>query len=116
MRYMLMSNIDPRLAGALTPVEFDAVMERFVAFTRALAESGVLRAAEQLQPTDTATTIRVRDGELLLTDGPFAEVSEYLGGFWIIEAPDLDSALKYGQDCPASTLGSVEVRSLVELG
>ncbi|MEO3859852.1 YciI family protein [Acrocarpospora sp. B8E8] len=116
MRYMLMSNIDPRLMGALSPEEFQATMDRFVAFTRALAESGVLRAAEQLQPADTATTVRLRDGDLLLTDGPYAEVSEYFGGFWIIEAPDLDTALKHSQDCPAATLGSVEVRSLVELG
>lgn len=76
----------------------------------------MLRAAEQLQPADTATTVRVRDGELLLNDGPYADVVETFGGFWIVEAPDLDTVLKYAQDCPAAALGSVEVRPLVELG
>jgi len=90
-------------------------MGRFVAFTQALAESGVLRGAEHLQPADTATTVRVRDGELLLTDGPHADVVESFGGFWIVEAPDLDTVLKYAADCPATDLGSVEVRLLVEL-
>jgi len=116
MRYILMSNIDRSALGALPPADLQATMGRFVAFTQALAESGVLRGAEQLQPADTATTVRVRDGALLLTDGPYADVVESFGGFWIVEAPDLDTVLKYAEDCPATTLGSVEVRSLVELG
>ncbi len=60
--------------------------------------------------------MRVRDGEVLLTDGPFAELPEHFGGFWIEEAPDLDTALKYAQDCPAASLGSVEVRAVRERG
>ena len=116
MRYMLMSNIDGAMLGGLTPAEHQATFERFVEFTRALAESGILRAAEQLQPADTATTVRVRDDQLLLTDGPYADVAEYFGGYWIIEAADLDTALKHAQDCPAVGLGSVEVRALTELG
>lgn len=116
MRYILMSNIDHSALGALPPADVQATMDQFVAFTRALAESGVLRAAEQLQPADTATTVRVRGDELLLTDGPYADVVEAFGGFWIVEAPDLDTVLKYAEDCPAAGLGSVEVRPLVELG
>ena len=116
MRYLLMSNIDPTIVGAMTPEARQATMHRFVAFTQALAESGVLRGAEQLHSPDTATTVRVRDEQLLLTDGPYADVTEFFGGYWILEAQDLDTALKYAQDCPASVLGSVEVRALVELG
>ncbi len=116
MRYLLMSNIDPAIVGAMAPPAREATMHRFVTFTQALAESGVLRGAEQLHSADTATTVRVRDEQLLLTDGPYADVTEFFGGYWIVETTDLDTALKYAQDCPASVLGSVEVRGLVELG
>lgn len=116
MRYILMSNVDDKALGALPPDQLAAVTDRFIAFTRALAESGVLRGAEQLQPADTATTLRVRDGEPVLTDGPFADVTESFGGFWIVEAPDLDTALGHARACPATGFGSVEVRALVEFG
>jgi hypothetical protein len=111
-----MSNIDPTIVGTMAAEARDATMQRFVTFSQALAESGVLRGAEQLHGPDTATTVRVRDEQLLLTDGPYADVAEFFGGYWIIETPDLDTALKYAQECPASVLGSVEVRALVELG
>ncbi|MGX2995221.1 YciI family protein [Streptomyces sp. JNUCC 64] len=116
MRYILMSHVDDSALTELAPEEFQAAMERFVGFTTALAESGVLRGAEQLQPADTATTVRNRQGDVLLTDGPYAELAESFGGFWIVEAADLDTALKYAADCPAADFGSVEVRSLAELG
>ena len=116
MRYLLTSNIDGSLMGALADEEMEALMGRFVAFTTALAASGVLRGAEQLMPADTATTVRSRQGEVLLTDGPYADVSEAFGGFWVIESPDLDAALRHAQECPAAEVGSVEVRGLVELG
>ncbi|MGV9311240.1 YciI family protein [Streptomyces sp. NPDC003691] len=116
MRYILMSHVDDSALVGMAPEEFGAVMERFVSFTQALAESGVLRGAEQLQPADTATTVRNRQGDVLLTDGPYAELTESFGGFWIVEAADLDTALKYAADCPAADFGSVEVRPLAELG
>ncbi|MEV7010931.1 YciI family protein [Streptosporangium sp. NPDC051022] len=112
---MLMSNIDTSALAAMSPHVRQATMERFVSFTRALAESGVLRGAEQLQPADTATTVRVRDEQTLLTDGPYADLTESFGGFWIVQAPDLDTVLAYAADCPAAAYGSVEVRPLVEL-
>ena len=116
MRYLLTSNIDQSRVGALAPAEAEAIFGRFISFTQALAESGVLRGAEMLQPADTATTVRVREGEVLLTDGPYADVTEVFGGFWIVEAPDLDTALRHAQECPASEVGSVEVRGIHELG
>lgn len=116
MRYLLTSNIDASLVGALAPDEMQALMGSFVTFTTALAESGVLRGAEQLMPADTATTVRTRNGDLLLTDGPYADVAEVFGGYWIVEAPDLDTALRHAEQCPAAGVGSVEVRGLVELG
>ncbi|WP_433784384.1 YciI family protein [Actinomycetospora sp. CA-101289] len=116
MRYILMSNVDGQALGALPPDQHADLFGRFVAFTQALAESGVLRGAEQLEPADTATTLRVRDGEAVLTDGPFADVAESFGGFWVVEAPDLDTALGHARACPGTEVGSVEVRALTELG
>ncbi|MER7129862.1 YciI family protein [Streptosporangium saharense] len=115
MRYMLMSHIDTSGLAALSPDAREAAMERFVSFTRALADSGVLCGAEQLQPAETATTVRVRDEGALLTDGPYADLPESFGGFWIVRAPDLDTVLAYAADCPAAAYGSVEIRPLVEL-
>lgn len=116
MRYILMSNVDWKLVDGLAPEEGQSLMADFVAFTKALAESGVMRGTEHLHPADTATTVRVRDGQTVLTDGPFADVTEVFGGFWIVEAPDLDTVLGHAAACPASRVGSVEVRSLVDLG
>ncbi|MEV7287073.1 YciI family protein [Streptomyces sp. NPDC093252] len=116
MRYILMSHVDDSTLAGMAPEAVRATMERFVSFTRALADSGVLRGAEQLQPADTATTVRNRQGEVLLTDGPHAELTESFGGFWIVETPDLDGVLKYAADCPAADFGSVEVHPLTELG
>lgn len=116
MRYMLLSNIDGPAMATLSTDQNAELMDRFIAFTRALAESGVLRGAEALQPADTATTLRVRDGEQVLTDGPFADVAESFGGYWIVEVPDLDTALKHAAECPAAEVGSVEVRAIAELG
>ncbi|MEO6714713.1 MAG: YciI family protein [Mycobacteriales bacterium] len=116
MRYLLTSNIDGKLMGALSPDQQKSLNDTFISFTQALAQSGVLRGAEHLHPAETATTVRNREGEMLLTDGPYADVAEVFGGFWIVEAPDLDSALRHAHECPAADVGSVEVRALHELG
>ena len=71
-------------------------------------------AGEALQPVTTATTVRIRDGQAMTTDGPFAETKEALGGFYIIEAADLDEALELAAGCPAATYGSIEVRPIWE--
>jgi hypothetical protein len=116
VRYLLTSNIDQSLVASLPADDRAAVMQRFLSFTAALHDSGVLRSAEQLLPADTATTVRNRGDDTLLTDGPYADVVEVFGGFWIVEAPDLETALKHARECPAADVGSVEVRGLVELG
>jgi hypothetical protein len=115
VRYLLMAQTDRDAVAGLGPDEHAALMQRYVDFTTALAQSGVLRGAEQLQPADTATTVRVRGGTSTLTDGPFADVVESFGGFWIVDAPDLDTALAHASSCPAALVGSVEVRALVDL-
>jgi hypothetical protein len=92
-------------AGAL-----DEMNKDYVEFTQSIVKSGNMRAGDALQPTTTATTVRVRDGKVLSTDGPFAETKEQLGGYYLIEAKDLDEASKIAARVPSAKLGSVEVR------
>ena len=82
-----------------------------VSYIRAAKDAGVLVAAEQLTHTDTATSVRVRDGDRLLTDGPFMETKEHLLGFILIDVPDLDTALDWAARMPAAAIGTVEVRA-----
>ena len=99
---------------AADPAQIGAVMEEYNAYTDMLRERGALVAGEALQPTATATTVRVRDGQTMTTDGPFAETKEALGGFYLIEAKDLDEALALGGACPGAKWGSIEVRPIVD--
>jgi hypothetical protein len=90
------------------------VMEAYNDYSQMLRDRGAFVAGEALQPVTTATTIRVRDGQTLTTDGPFAETKEALGGFYLIEAKDLDEALALGGACPGAKTGSIEVRPIVD--
>ena len=93
--------------------ELAAEMPRWFAFTSSLQESGAMVAGDALEPADTATTVRVRDGETVISDGPFAETKESLGGYYLIDVPDLDAALQWAAQIPNVGYGSVEVRPVV---
>ena len=93
----------------------DAVMEGYGRFSQMVADKGVMRAGDRLQPTATATTVRVRDGETSFTDGPFAETREQLGGYYILDCKDLDEALGYAAQIPSAAFGSIEVRPIWEM-
>jgi hypothetical protein len=113
MKYLLQiyPNYDPEEFARLAEDERDAIVDEFLAVARA---PGVVGGA-QLQPVDTATTVRVADGETLLTDGPFMDAKEHVGGFLLVEADDLDGALDLAARIPAARMGgAVEVRPLVE--
>jgi hypothetical protein len=97
-----------------SPEEMAAEMPRWNEYTESLQNAGILRAGDALHGADSATTVRVRDGETLFTDGPFAETKETLGGYYLIECPDLDTALKYAARMPNINYGSVEVRPVVD--
>ncbi len=97
-----------------SPAEMAAEMPAWNAFTESLQEAGVMRGGDALHPGETATTVRVRDGETQFTDGPFAETKQILGGYYLIEVPDLDTALKHAARVPNVTYGSVEVRPVVD--
>lgn len=92
----------------LPEAEKNAVYGQYMAFGQKYGAK--IRGGEELKPTTTATTIRVRDGKTLTTDGPFAETKEQLGGFYLIEADNLDEAIAIGSEIPSATVGSIEIR------
>ena len=89
-----------------------AEMEAYNAFGKLVTDRGAMRGGEALQPTSTATTVRVEDGKTVTTDGPFAETKESLGGFYLVEAADLDEAIEYAAMIPGAKHGSIEVRPI----
>ena len=111
MKYALLIYAGPR-AGEQAGPPPPSVISDWVAYTRAARESGGLLAAERLTGTDSATCVRVRGGDQLLTDGPFAETKEYLLGFYLLDVPDLDTALDWAARMPAAAYGTVEVRAV----
>jgi hypothetical protein len=111
--YTLLIYGDPSAAPDYEAPEGQEEFQRWMAYTQEMTESGVRKAGEALHPAQTATTVRVRDGETLHTDGPFAETKEVLGGFYLIDVPDLDAALDWAAKMPNIHYGSVEVRPVV---
>ncbi len=97
-----------------TPEAIAAEMDAYNAFGRHITERGAMKAGEALHPSTTATTVRVRDGQTISTDGPFAETKEVLGGYYVVEAADLDAAIGYAALIPGAKSGSVEVRPIVD--
>jgi hypothetical protein len=93
--------------------ELQAEMPRWFSYTQELQESGAMVAGDALQPVESATTVRVRDGETVISDGPFAETKEALGGYYLVDVPDLDAALAWAAKIPNVGYGSVEVRPVV---
>ena len=115
MQYLLMIYDEEKVWEKLPEAERNGLYAEYGAFTTALQESGALVGANQLQPTGTATTVRVRDGETLVTDGPFAETKEQLGGYYVLECENIDEALQYAAKIPAAEQGSIEVRPVWEM-
>jgi hypothetical protein len=115
MKYVCLVYLVEQDMNALSKREADACTEESLAYDAALRRSGHLLAAQALQPVETATTIRVRNGKLSTTDGPFAETKEHLGGFILIEARDLNDAIQVAAKIPMGRRGSIEVRPIKEL-
>lgn len=114
MHYMLLIYADPAVTPQPASEEAGrAMMTEWFDYTQSLMEAGVHVAGDALHGADMSSTVRVRDGETLITDGPFAETKEWLGGYYVIDVPDLDAALAWAAKMPNITYGSVEVRPLV---
>ena len=115
MRYLLLiytPEVDP---ADVPPEVTQTVRDGYNALTRDMRERGTLQAGEALQPTASATTVRVREGRSLVTDGPFAETKEALGGFYMVDVKDLDEALDIAARIPGAQFGGVEVRPILDL-
>ena len=116
MRYMALIYGSETEAQEMGSPDRNEMYAAYGAFTEMVVASGALLAGEPLHPTSTATTVRVRDGEVLATDGPFAETKEQLGGFYMLECKDLDEAIALAAQIPGARMGSVEVRPVMEMG
>ncbi len=113
MQYMLILTAAPEAWADNDPVMDDGVIDDWTLYTRALHDAGVLVAGHGLQGTDVTTTVRVRAGQRLLTDGPFTDTKEHLIGYYVIDTDHLDSALSWASKAPNARVGSVEVRPVM---
>ena len=114
MKYLCLIYDEERKLAGMPKDESDAFMGEYFAFTNGIQESGHYVAGEALQPVESATTLRMRNGRLSTTDGPFAETKEQLGGFYLIEARDLNDAIQVAARIPSVRTGSIEVRPVVD--
>lgn len=114
VKYICLIYDDEKAYESLPQEQVDAVMGEYFDLSDALAGSGQLIAAEALQPVSSATVVRVRNGRLSTTDGPYAETKEQLGGFYLVEAKDLDEAIRIAGRIPSARFGSIEVRPIFE--
>jgi hypothetical protein len=112
MEYALLIYGDEKRAATASPEELEAGMELWWKYEAWLAEKGIKVAGEALHDTGQATTVRIKDGEKLTTDGPFAETKEQLGGFYVLDVANLDEALEAAAQCPGAFTGSIEVRPI----
>jgi hypothetical protein len=113
VRYMLQIYSPEGHWDSLSEAERAALYEEYFALDRALGERGALVGSHELEPVTTATSVRVRDGETLIADGPFAETKEQLGGYYVIEAETLDEAIEWAARIPSARHGTIEVRPVV---
>ncbi len=114
MKYVLTIYADEKGFDSAPPEQIKQVIAAYDAFTKEVQDKGIFLGGEGLQPTSTATTVRVRNGETLTTDGPFAETKEQLNGFYLLDCNDLDEAIEWAAKIPGAARGSVEVRPVVD--
>ena len=114
MQYLLLIYDEETKLNAMSEAESGAFLQEYGQFSREINQSGHFKAGEALTPVATATTVRVREGKTLTTDGPFAETREQLGGFYLIEAKDLDEAIAIAAKIPSAKIGSIEVRPIMK--
>jgi hypothetical protein len=113
MQYLCLIYESESLWDSRSEAEQGKIFQEYMTFTNAVKESGHLVAGDALQPTNTATTVRVRNNETLVTDGPFAETKEQLGGYYLLECASLEDAIEKAAQIPAARDGSVEVRPIM---
>jgi hypothetical protein len=112
MKYLLMTYVNEAAWPKMTKAEQEQGAAAYMAYSEALAKSGVLAGSNRLQPTSAATTVRISNGKPQVLDGPYADSKEQLGGYFMIDVPDLDVAISWAARCPAAGHGVVEVRPI----
>jgi hypothetical protein len=112
MQYMLLIYGDEKAWFSMPEAEMKKAYQAYMTYTDELVKSGVMRGGSELKPISTATTVRVQNGKTTTTDGPYAETKEQLGGYYIIDVPTLDEAIKWAAKCPGSWGGAIEIRPL----
>jgi hypothetical protein len=115
MQYLMMIFGDESAEAAASAEEETAMLGEYGVWAEAAGKAGVLRGGERLRPTSAATVVRVRDGETLTTDGPYADTKEQLGGYFIVDCANLDEALEWAGRIPGARFGAIEVRPIWEL-
>jgi hypothetical protein len=114
MKYLCLIYENEKAWETMPPADSEAIMNEYFGFTESIRKNGKYVAGEALQPTSTATTVRVRNGKISTTDGPFVETKEQLGGFYMIDAQDLNDAIQVAAKIPSARVGAIEVRPVVD--
>ena len=115
MRYLLMIYGDESQMNKVAPDDASQMTQAHGAYAEALVKAGAMQGGQRLRPTSDATSVRVRNGKTEVLNGPYAETREQLGGYYIIDVPDLDAALSWAARCPSSSHGTIEVRPIWEM-
>ena len=115
MKYLLMTYVNENGWSKMTKAEQEQGAAAYMAYGEALKKAGAIVGSNRLQPTSTATTVRIANGKSQVLDGPYVDTKEQLGGYFLIDAPDLDSAISWASRCPAAGHGVVEVRPIWEM-
>ena len=115
MKYLCLIYSDETMWSKMTKADADHMMSEYMAFTDDVRKSGHYLGGNRLKPTQTGTSVRVRQGKLSTTDGPFAETKEQLGGYYLIEARDLNEAIQIGARIPGARVGTIEVRPIADV-
>ena len=114
MQYMLLIYGNESARGEGSEAEQQAEMQKWFDYTEEMRSAGAMKAGDALQPTATATSVRDDGGQPLVTDGPFAETKEQLGGYYLLDVADLDEAIKWAHKCPGARYGTIELRPIME--
>ena len=115
MEYLLLIHEDEKTMQAVTPEQNGARLAAYGAYMKAVADAGVGKGGQRLHPSSTATTVRTKNGKTSVVNGPYAEIKEQLGGYFLIDAPDLDSAISWAARCPGAQYGAMEVRPIWQM-
>jgi len=115
MQYLLLIHEDEKQMQGVTPEQNGARLAAYGAYMKAVADAGVGKGGQRLHPSSTATTVRVKNGKTSVVNGPYAEIKEQLGGYILIDAPDLDSAISWAARCPGAEYGAMEVRPIWQM-